>query len=319
MDFYDIVIIGAGPIGIACGLEAEKKGLTYVILEKGPIVNSLYNYPVNMQFFSSSEKLEIDEIPFISKEPKPKRSEALEYYRRIATSNKLQVHLFEKVNSITKDNTAFTVVSEKQTYRSKNVVIATGFYDLPNTINVSGENLPKVSHYYNDSHFYAGQKLVVIGASNSSVDAALECYRKGAEVTMVIRGEEVGHRVKYWVRPDIINRIEEGSIQVYYNSVVKEISPNTVTIQTKENTKILENDFVLALTGYKPNFELLEQVGIAFSKDEKRIPVYNDDTMETNVKGVYLAGVICGGMDTHKWFIENSRIHSKRIIAAILA
>ncbi|WP_158840870.1 YpdA family putative bacillithiol disulfide reductase [Polaribacter sp. L3A8] len=318
MEYFDIVIIGGGPIGIACGLEAQKKGLSYVIIEKGPIVNSVYNYPVNMQFFSSSEKLEIDEIPFISKENKPRRSEALEYYRRIATSNKLNIHLFEKVTSVSKTATEFTVVSDKKTYKSANIIIATGFYDIPNILNVQGENLSKVSHYYNDPHFYAGQKLAVIGASNSSVDAALECYRKGAEVTMVIRGAEVGQRVKYWVRPDIINRIEEGNIKVYYNTTVKEITKDTIVLNKKEGAEILQNDFVLALTGYKPNFTLLDEIGVSFSKDEKKIPTYNDETMETNVKGVYLAGVICGGMETHKWFIENSRIHAKMIIANVL-
>ena len=318
MEYIDVVIIGGGPIGIACGLEAKKKGLKYVILEKGPIVNSLFNYPVNMQFFSSSEKLEIDEIPFISKEAKPRRSEALEYYRRIATSNKLNINLFEKVTSIVKIENEFTVVSEKNTYKSANIVIATGFYDLPNSLEIPGEDLPKVSHYYNDPHFYAGQKVTVIGASNSSVDAALECYRKGAEVTMIIRGAELGHRVKYWVKPDIVNRIAEGSIKVYYNTNVKEITKETIIIQTENEIKTLQNDFVLALTGYKPNFILLNKIGVTLSNDEKKIPTYNDKTMETNIKGVYLAGVICGGMDTHKWFIENSRIHSEMIITNIL-
>ncbi|QXP64569.1 YpdA family putative bacillithiol disulfide reductase [Polaribacter sp. HaHaR_3_91] len=317
MKNFDIVIIGGGPIGIACGLEAQKNGLSYVILEKGPIVNSLYNYPVNMQFFSSSEKLEIDEIPFISKEAKPRRSEALEYYRRIATSNKLHINLFEKVTSVSKYEDEFSIISDKNTYKSKNIVIATGFYDIPNLLNVPGEDLPKVSHYYNDPHFYAGQKLAVIGASNSSVDAALESYRKGADVTLIIRGTEVGQRVKYWVRPDIINRIKEESIQVFYSSTVKEITKDTIVINTENGEETLLNDFVLALTGYKPNFTFLEQVGVSFSNDEKKIPTYNDETMETNVNGVYLAGVICGGMETHKWFIENSRIHAKMIVSNI--
>jgi thioredoxin reductase (NADPH) len=318
MKILDIVIIGGGPIGIACGLEAQKKGLSYVILEKGPIVNSVYNYPVNMQFFSSSEKLEIDEIPFISKENKPRRSEALEYYRRIASSNKLNINLFEKVTSVSKTENKFSVISDKNTYKSANIIIATGFYDIPNTLDIPGEDLPKVSHYYNDPHFYAGQKVVVIGASNSSVDAALECYRKGAEVTMVIRGGEVGERVKYWVKPDIINRLKEGSINVFYNANVKEVSKGSVTINTEKGEEILANDFVLALTGYKPNFNLLNQIGVNFSNDERKIPTYNEETMETNIDGVYLAGVICGGMDTHKWFIENSRVHAKMIIANVL-
>ncbi|WP_435624897.1 YpdA family putative bacillithiol disulfide reductase [Flagellimonas sp.] len=318
MQEYDLVIIGGGPIGIACGLEAKKKGLSYVIIEKGTIVNSLFNYPINMQFFSSSEKLEIDDIPFISKEAKPKRNEALEYYRRIVTSNKLNIHLFEMVNEVTKYGDSFQINTSKDSYLAKNIIVATGFYDLPNKINVPGEDLPKVSHYYKDPHFYASQKLAVIGASNSAIDAALECYRKGADVTLIIRGSDVGQRVKYWVRPDIINRIEEGSIKAYYNSEVKEILEEELIVDTPEGKKHLPNDFVLALTGYMPNFEFLEHLGIKLSKDEKRLPQYNQDTMETNVEGLYLAGVICGGMETHKWFIENSRIHAPIIIQSIL-
>jgi len=317
MQQFDVVIIGGGPIGIACGLEAKKQGISYIIIEKGPIVNSLFNYPMNMQFFSSSEKLEIDEIPFISKEAKPKRAEALEYYRRIVTSNQLNIHLFEKVLDTEKQGETFLVKTDKDEYQAKNVIVATGFYDLPNTMDIPGEDLPKVSHYYNDPHFYASQKLVVVGASNSAIDAALECWRKGAEVTLVIRGPEVGPRVKYWVRPDIINRIEEGSIKAYYNSTVKEIRPHEIVINSPEGVILLENDFVLALTGYKPNFAFLEKLGIELSNDPKRLPKYDPATMETNVDGLFLAGVICGGMETHKWFIENSRIHAPIIMNAI--
>ena len=317
MQDFDVAIIGGGPIGIACGLEAKKRGLSYIIIEKGPIVNSLFNYPINMQFFSSSEKLEIDGIPFISKEAKPKRNEALEYYRRIVTSNQLNIHLFEKVVGVEKEADFFRVNTDKGEYRAKNVVVATGFYDIPNKINVPGEDLPKVSHYYKDPHFYASQKLAVIGASNSAIDAALECWRKGAEVTLIIRGPEVGPRVKYWVRPDIINRIEEGSIKAYYNSTVKEITPREIIIDTPEGELTLENDFVLALTGYRPHFAFLEKLGITLSDDEKRLPTYDPETMETNVPGLFLAGVICGGMETHKWFIENSRVHAPIIMDAI--
>ncbi|PCJ97360.1 MAG: hypothetical protein COA50_04915 [Flavobacteriaceae bacterium] len=319
MEHFNVVIIGGGPIGIACGLEAKKQGLRYVILEKGPIVNSLFNYPTNMQFFSSSERLEIDNIPFISKEAKPKRSEALEYYRRIAVSNELNIKLFEKVTSVKKEKDIFSVVSDKNKYSAHNVIIATGFYDLPNLLNVPGEDLPKVSHYYNDPHFYAGQKLAVIGASNSAVDAALECWRKGSEVTLIIRGSEVGQRVKYWVRPDMINRINEGSIKVHYNATIKEIKNEEVLIQTPNDVISIANDFVLALIGYMPNFQFLENMGIELSKDNKRLPAYNESTMETNLAGLFLAGVICGGMETHKWFIENSRIHAPMIMKAILA
>jgi len=318
MEVLDLIIVGGGPIGIACGLEAQKKGLSYLILEKGPIVNSLYNYPVNMQFFSSSEKLEIDEIPFISNEAKPKRNEALEYYRRIVTSNNLNINLFEKVISVSKAQEIFTVISDKKEYHSKNIIVATGFYDIPNKLNIPGEDLPKVSHYYKDPHFFSGQKLAIVGASNSAIDAALECYRKGAAVTLIIRGTEVGQRVKYWVRPDIINRIKEGSIAVFYKSEVEKITEKEISIKTKNGTKKLQNDFVLALIGYKPNFIFLENIGIHFSKDEKRKPIYNENTMETNINNLYLAGVICGGMETHKWFIENSRIHAKMIVANIV-
>ncbi|EZH74641.1 hypothetical protein ATO12_12810 [Aquimarina atlantica] len=317
MKHVDLIIVGGGPIGIACGLEAKKKGLDYCIIEKGVITNSLYNYPLNMQFFSSSEKLEIDNIPFISNEAKPKRNEALEYYRRIVTSNQLHINLFEKVNAVHKKQGVFHIKTDKEQYTSTYVIIATGFYDLPNTMDVPGENLDKVSHYYKDPHFFAKQKLAVIGASNSAVDAALECYRKGAEVTMLVRGPEIGKRVKYWVRPDIINRIEEGSIKAFYNVTIKEILPKKIDFQTPQGEFSIPNDWVLALTGYKPNFEFLQKIGIQLSNDTKLYPQYNEQTMETNIKNLYLAGVICGGMDTHVWFIENSRIHAKTILKSI--
>jgi thioredoxin reductase (NADPH) len=315
----DLVIIGGGPIGIACGLEAKKNGLSYVILEKGPIVNSLFHYPANMQFFSSSEKLEIDEIPFISKEAKPKRDEALEYYRRIVTTNKLDIHLFEKVKNVEKQEDSFIVISSKNTYQARKVVLATGFYDIPNLLNVPGERLEKVSHYYDNPHYYAGQKVAVIGASNSAIDAALECWRKGAEVSLIIRGDEVGQRVKYWVRPDIINRIEEGSIKAYYNTIVTAVHEDALELDSNGEAIRIDNDFVLALTGYKPNFEFLLKLGVHLSNDEKRLPEYDEETMETNIEGLYLAGVICGGMETHKWFIENSRIHAKMIVKDIIS
>ncbi|WP_298488695.1 YpdA family putative bacillithiol disulfide reductase [uncultured Maribacter sp.] len=314
---FDVIIIGGGPIGIACGLEAQKKGLTYLILEKGPVVNSIFNYPTKMQFFSSSERLEIDNIPFISTEVKPKRNEALEYYRRIVTSNSLNIHLFEEVLNIEKKEN-FSIKTTKNNYTSSNIVIATGFYDVPNLLHIPGENLPKVTHYYKEPHYYSRQKVAVIGASNSSVDAALECWRSGAEVTLIIRGSEIGSRVKYWVRPDILNRIEEGSIKAYYNTNITKITENDIEINTNGKIQYLKNDFVIALTGYRPNFKLLELLGVNLSNDEKKIPQYNPDTMETNIKGAYLAGVVCGGMETHKWFIENSRIHAKQIISNIL-
>ncbi|WP_430615264.1 YpdA family putative bacillithiol disulfide reductase [Flavobacterium sp. JP2137] len=315
---YDIIIVGGGPIGMACALEAAKSNKRYLILEKGCLVNSLYHYPTNMQFFSSSELLELDDIPFTSIENRPKRNEALEYYRRIVQSRQLQINLFEEVLSVTKQQT-FSVVTSKATYTAADVIIATGFYDLPNYLNIAGESLAKVAHYYRDPHYYSGQKVVVIGGSNSAVDAALECYRKGAEVSLVVRAKELGSNVKYWVRPDIENRIAEGAIRVYYESEVTEITADGVFVQTPTETLHLENDFVLALIGYRPNLPFLESLGIALSADKNRRPHYNPQTMETNVERLYLAGVVCGGLDTHQWFIENSRIHAQQIMRHIEA
>lgn len=315
----DVLIIGAGPIGIACALEAKKKELSYTIIEKGVLVNSLYHYPTNMTFFSTSEKLEIDDIPFISSNAKPNKKEALEYYRRIVSSNKLNVNLFEKVVTVKSDNGDYLVKTDKGNYRTKNIIVATGFYDIPNYISVPGEDLPKVFHYYDDPHYFSAQDVIVVGASNSAVDAALEIYRKGGRVTMVIRGKAIGDRVKYWVKPDIVNRIEEGSINAYFEAEIKEIFEDKVIVTTKNKEEItLKNDFVIALTGYRPNFEFLKDIGIELSDDGLKKPTYNPETMESNLKGIYLAGVICGGMETHKWFIENSRIHAKMIVNDII-
>ncbi|PKD18878.1 hypothetical protein APR41_17295 [Salegentibacter salinarum] len=311
---YDVIIIGGGPIGIACALEAEKKNLSYLILEKGCLVNSLYHYPTNMTFFSTSEKLELNGIPFISNNPKPRKAEALEYYRRIATSNELNINLFEKVTGVESKDNFHKVSTTKNNYTAKNVVVATGFYDIPNYLNIPGEDLPKVAHYYGDPHYYATLKTIVVGASNSAVDAALEIYRKGGEVTMIVRKEEIGRRVKYWVRPDIDNRIKEGNIKALFNAKLKEIRETEVVIETPDGEQTLENDFVLMLTGYRPNFEFLKKMGIKLSDDGRKIPQYDQETMETNVQGIYLAGVICGGVETHKWFIENSRVHAKMIM-----
>lgn len=314
----DIIIIGAGPIGLSCALEAKKRGLKYLIIEKGALVNSLYNYPVNMTFFSTSEKLEIGGVPFVSNNIKPTRNESLEYYRRVTIAADLKLHLFEEVTSVTRKNFGFEVITSKRDYSADNVIIASGFYDLPYLLNVPGEQLPKVTHYYKDPHFYAFQKVLVVGASNSAVDAALETYRKGAEVTMVIRDKEVGERVKYWVRPDIVNRIEEGSIKAYYNATIAAIRENEVDINMPQGLVTIPNDWVIAMTGYQPDLSFLEKLGIELSEDEIRKPFYNTDTHETNIRGIYLAGVICGGMDTHSLFIENSREHAVKIIDNIL-
>ena len=314
---YKIAIIGAGPIGMACAIAAKEAGLDYVVLEKGCLVHSLYNYPANMTFFSTSERLEIGGVPFVSTSNKPTRNEALEYYRRVAVSFDLNIRLFEKVLQVTPEEGGFLIETSKQKYAVKKVIIAIGFYDLPYKMDVPGEDLPKVTHYYKDPHLYAFQKVLVVGAQNSAVDAALETWRKGAEVTMVIRQQEVGQRVKYWVRPDIINRIEEGSIKAYYESSIAAIQEHSVDIQTPDGLVRIDNDWVIAMTGYQPNLGFLTQMGIELSDDEQRKPNYNPDTHETNVKGIYLAGVICGGMNTHALFIENSRVHAELIIQHI--
>jgi thioredoxin reductase (NADPH) len=313
----DILIIGGGPIGLACALSAQKAGLSYLIVEKGCLVNSLYNYPSTMTFFSTSEKLEIGGIPFVTISNKPNRAEALEYYRRVAFSNHLKVNLFEAVTHIQRTDGHYTINTSKTEYKAKNIIVSTGFYDIAVKLNIPGEDLPKVQHYYKDPHYFALQKIVVVGSSNSAIDVALETYRKGAEVTLVIRDEEISHRVKYWVRPDIINRIAEGSIKAYFNSSLTEVLEREAVIQTPDGRITIPNDFVMAMTGYRPNFEFLKKMGIILSEDEKSIPQYNPDTMETNLKGIYLAGVVCGGMDTHLWFIENSRIHADMIVGDI--
>lgn len=318
MSKYDLLIIGGGPIGLACGLEAEKAGLRYAILEKGTLVNSLYHYPANMTFFSTSDRLEIGEVPFVSNNAKPTRNEALEYYRRVADSRHLHVRLFEEVLHVEPEAPGYRVTTSKETYHTANIALATGFYDLPVRLGIPGEELPKVTHYYAEPHFYYKQKVVVVGANNSAVDAALETWRKGAEVTMVIRSAEVGHRVKYWARPDIVNRIEEGSIKAYFQSSLHAIRPLEVDIRTPQGLVTIANDFVIAATGYQPNFTLLRKIGIQLSDDEKRYPNYNPETQESNLPGIYLAGVVCGGMDTHVWFIENSRVHARRLVEHIV-
>jgi thioredoxin reductase (NADPH) len=362
--YFPVIIIGGGPIGLACALEAQKAGLKYLIIEKGCLVNSLYNYPANMTFFSTSERLEIGAVPFVSNNAKPTRPEALEYYRRVAASHNINIHLFEEVKEVkaqgardkvqgirnktqgtrnkeqgTRDKVqetrnkvqgtrykeqitenkaqGFTIITSKQSYIADYIIIATGFYDIPYLLNVPGEDLPKVTHYYKDPHFYAFQKVIVVGAMNSAVDAALETWRKGAEVTMIIRKDQIGERVKYWVRPDIVNRIKEGSIKAYFNSAVKAIREHEVDIKTPEGKITLENDRVIALTGYQPNLDFLRKIGIQLSGDDVMSPVIDEHTHETNVKNIFLAGVICGGMNTHRLFIENSREHAEKIIRAI--
>jgi thioredoxin reductase (NADPH) len=310
---YDIIIIGAGPIGLNCGIEAEKRNLSYLIIEKGCLVNSVYNYPINMTFFSTSDRLEIGGIPFVSHGDKPTRREALEYYRRVKASWNLKVNTYETVIDLKEEGAGYIIFTGRGKYLSKNIIVATGYYDNPNLLNVPGENLPKVRHYFKEAHPYAYLKVIVVGAGNSAVDAALETYRRGAEVTMVIREEKLKDSIKYWVKPDIENRIREGSIKAYFRSCINVIKENEVTIRAPEGLLTLQNDFVLAMTGYHPDFNFLRKIGIEIPDNENMEPIFNPETLETRRKGIFLAGVVCGGMDTGKWFIENSLSHSKNI------
>ena len=314
----DLIIIGAGPIGLACGIEAKKNNLDYLIIDKGMLVNSIFNYPVNTTFFSTSDKLEIGNIPFISHSVKPTRTEALEYYRRVCDTWKLNLSLYNEVDKITRKEKHFNLKTSEGILSSKKIIICTGFYDIPYMLYIPGEDKEKVFHYYNESHPYYKMDIAIVGAGNSAVDAALDTFRKGAKsVTMIIREKEIGKNIKYWVRPDIINRIENNEIKVFYESIITEIKDKSIIIKNKKGGIEIDNDFVLAMTGYQPNYEILENLGVEILKDEFKTPFYNEETMETNVKGVFLAGVICGGLKTNKWFIENSRDHSEKIISQI--
>lgn len=308
-----VIIVGAGPIGLATAIELKRKNISVKIIERGCLVNSIFHYPKDMTFFSTSERLEIGDVPFISHNPKPTRREALEYYRRAAESYDLDIHLYEEVQGIQGQDQSFTVKTDQDSYKASKIVVATGFYDVPKMIGIPGEELDKVRHYYDEAHAYAWQDVLVIGGGNSAVDAALETYRTNANVTLVVRDSQIKDSVKYWVKPDIQNRIKNEEITGYFNTEVKEIKKNEVVLDTPEGIKTIANDFVLAMTGYKPNFDLMTSFGIDLTDDEDKMPVYNEQTLETNRKGMYVAGVVCGGMDTSKLFIENTRVHAEHI------
>ena len=313
MNNLDVIIIGAGPIGLACGIEAKKGNLSFLIIEKGCIVNSLFHYPTNMTFFSTSDKLEIGNVPFVSHGDKPTRREALEYYRRSADAWDLNINTYEEVKEIKKEGSVFILNTNKREYSANNVIIATGFFDEANLLRVKGEELPKVKHYFDEAHPYSYLKVVVIGAGNSAVDVALETYRRQSEVTLVVRESNLKEGVKYWVRPDIENRIKEGSIKAYFNSEVTEIRETEIDIKTPEGQITIENDFVFAMTGYHPNYDFLRKTGLEISDDKRLIPKHDETSFETNIRGLYLAGVVCGGMETGRLFIENSRYHAVNI------
>jgi thioredoxin reductase (NADPH) len=309
-NFYDVLIVGAGPIGLACGIEAKRRNLTYLLIEKGCLVNSIFNYPTNMTFFSTSDRLEIGDVPFISHGNKPTRREALEYYRRVAGNWNLNIKTYEKVTGISGQVNDFEIVTDLSQYRARTGIISTGYYDNPNLMNIPGENLAKVRHYYDEPHPYAYREVAVIGAGNSAVDVALELFRISANVTMIIRETEFKDGIKYWVKPDIENRIKEGSIEAFFNSNLKEIHENEIIFSTPAGEKKIPNDYVLAMTGYHPDFDFLKQMGIQLSDDGSLTPVFNENSYQTNRPGIYLAGVVCGGMETSRLLIENSREHA---------
>jgi thioredoxin reductase (NADPH) len=321
-EIFDLVVIGAGPTGLACAIEAQKQGLHVAVVDKGCVCNSLFHYPAHMTFFTTPELLEIGDIPFPSPNAKPNRNEALQYYRHVAAHYKLDIRQYHRVERVTGEIGNFVVRTMDRFGRggklhARKLAVATGYYDLPNYLHVPGESLSKVHHYYFDPHPYFGMDVLVIGGKNSAAIAALELWRSGARVTLVHHGPEIQPHVKYWIKPDIENRIKGHEIKAYFRSEVVEINPDTVVIETPQGREIIKNDFVFAMTGYHPDFEFLEAMGVRF-EGEDRLPVCNPETLESNVPGIYLAGVIVAGSRTNEIFIENGRFHG-RLIAAALA
>ena len=310
---HDMIVIGAGPVGLACAIEAAREGLSACVVEKGALVNSILGYPAGMEFFSTPELIEIGGYPFPVRGYKPSREEALEYYRGVAHREALELHLYERVTRLDGEHGSFAVHTSKAVRQARTVVIATGFFDQPNLMHVPGEDLPNVTHYYREPYPYAGQRVAVIGARNSAAKAALDCYRHGAQVTMLVRSATLSDKIKYWIRPDLENRIKEGSIRALFDTSVREIRPASIVVITPEGERELENDWVLATTGYHPDFAFLETLGLTFQDDGFRTPVYDEATFETVRRGVYVAGTVCGGYQTSRWFIENGRFHARQI------
>ncbi len=304
-------------MGLACGIEAKRHGIDAVIVDKGALVNSLVGYPYHMEFFSTAELLEIGGHPFPSVRAKPTRQEALDYYLRVSRHEDLALRLYECVTGIEGADGAFSVVTDRILIPCRKVVIATGFFDVPNRLGVPGEDLPKVTHYYREAYPYVGQRVAVLGGKNSAAKAALECHRHGANVTLIHRGEELSHRIKYWIKPDLKNRIKEGSIRALLGTSVVAIEKDRLLLQGPDGTSELGNDFVLAMTGYRPNYALLETLDIAIGTDCARTPIHDTESFESSRPGVYLAGTVCGGLRTSRWFIENGRFHAGQIMEHI--
>ena len=312
----DVVIIGAGPTGLACGIELKKRGIETVLFDKGCVVNSIYSYPPNMVFFTTPELLEIGDIPMTSLNEKPVRGEALKYYRRVADHYKLNIHQYERVSEVQGADNAFQIVTDKAVYTARKVIIASGYYDRPNLLNVPGEDLPKVIHYYAEAHPYYDHDVLVVGAKNSAAIAALELWWTGARVTMVHRGDAIHKHVKYWIKPNIENRLKNGEIKSYFNSHVLEILPDSVRLATPAGEVTIRNDFVFALTGYHPDFGFMEKLGVYLDPKTQK-PQTNPETLESVTKGIYLAGVIVAGRHTNEIFIENGRFHGAQISTGI--
>ncbi len=315
---FDVLVIGAGPTGLACAIDAQNEGLRVVLVDKGCLCNSLFHYPAHMTFFTTPELLEIGNMPFSSPNQKPTRGEALEYYRKVADHYKLDVRQYHTVHRVSGSDGNFTVhttdrFGRVREFHARKLIVSTGYYDLPNYLGIPGEDLSKVHHYYNEPHPFSGMEVLVIGGKNSAAIAALDLWRHGAKVTLVHRGAEMHRHVKYWILPDINNRVKNGEVTAYFNSTVLQITEDTVTLATPEGEKKLPNDFVFALTGYHPDFEFLEKLGIALNPENDRCPVVNVDTLESNIKGIYLAGVIVAGERTNEIFIENGRFHGALI------
>jgi thioredoxin reductase (NADPH) len=318
---FDVAIVGAGPTGLACGIELKKRGLNVVLFDKGCIVNSIYHYPINLVFFTTPELLEIGDIPMTSLNEKPGRTEGLKYYRRVADHYKLNVHQYERVLDFEGSDGDFKVYTEtadaeRHTYRARKIILASGYYDIPNRLGVAGEELDKVIHYYREAHPYYNQDILIIGAKNSACIAALELFWTGARVTMVHRGPGISNNVKYWIKPNIENRIKCGEVKAYFHSSVKEIRQHDVVLATPEGDVTLKNDFVFAMTGYRPDFEFMARHGIHLDPVTSK-PITDMNTLESERRGVYLAGVIVAGIHTNEIFIENGRFHGKLIAEAI--